>query len=361
MQEVKKHLEELVNIYPVTSNQQSVSKALEYCQGALVSAGFDDVHIIKNNGISSLYASTTGEKHTKLLLQGHIDVVPASEHMRKFTEKDNRFYGRGTYDMLFGTACFLAAVSELREELPDLDLGIMLTGDEEIGGFDGVKKLVEEGYSCDICLLPDAGDGIGSLSVAAKGIFSFDIVVSGKSHHGSRPWEGDNAATKLVNLLKELTDEFPLQDRNDATITIAQLNAGHAMNQGPESATAHLDIRYPNNHQLQKIQKKIDELNKKYDGRIENLLQESEFKLDENSDIAKAFINLYEEFIGDKITKTKAHGSSDARFFNAKDIPVMMMRPKGFGAHSEEEWIDKDELEKFYELTKKTILKFARR
>ena len=41
----------------------------------------------------------------------------------------------------------------------------MLTGDEELGGFNGVGYLVEEGYLAEVCILPDAGEGFGDLSI----------------------------------------------------------------------------------------------------------------------------------------------------------------------------------------------------
>ena len=55
----------------------------------------------------------------------------------------------------------------------------------------------------------------------------------------------------------------------------------------------------------------------------------------------------------------KAPGSSDARFFSAHNIPVIMLRPTGHGAHGDNEWISIAETEQFYQILTSYILKEA--
>ncbi len=220
---INDRLEQLVSMYPKTSDQTKVKKLLDNVGKQLSDLGFV-VTPLEYNGVHSLYAHPKGSKHSKLLLEGHIDVVPATN--QPFRIDGDKIFGRGSYDMLFGTACYLELLNELKDQIKDLNLGIMLTGDEEFGGFDGVEKILEDGYTTDVCLLPDAGEGFGSLNIAAKGVYTMRIRVNGVAHHGSRPWEGDSATSKLIHLLTDVEVIFDTSSKKNSTITIAVFKLG---------------------------------------------------------------------------------------------------------------------------------------
>lgn len=360
-QTILKHLEALVNCYPVSSNQAAVKNALEYCGNVLRETGsFKDVKMHVFDDVRSLTASTRGTKRPKVLLQAHIDVVPAPATMQKLRVKGDQLKGRGVFDMLFAAACFLAFVEAQSDQLADLDLGLMLTGDEELGGFAGVGALIEAGYGCEVCILPDAGNGFGDLNVAAKGVFSFDLRVKGKAHHGARPWEGDGAANKLVLLLHEILKIFDDSTRENSTLTITRLAGGDADNKGPSETVAHLDIRYRDNKDYQHIRKHVTRLAKQYGAVLERIDFADDYQLDIENTYVKDFLKLYEQHTGAPITHEKAHGSSDARFFSAKGMPVIMLRPEGSGAHGDEETLSLSSLMKFYDLIEEYILKTAK-
>ena len=71
-------------------------------------------------------------------------------------------------------------------------------------------------------------------------------------------------------------------------------------------------------------------------------------------------MKLYERHLGVKVNLSKAHGGSDARFFSIKGIPVIMLRPDGTGAHSDNETLSLDSLDRFYALFEEFILKTAK-
>ncbi len=50
------------------------------------------------------------------------------------------------------------------------DVGLMLTGDEEIGGFDSTGYLLDQGYGADIVILPDGGQTIHEIVLKEKGL-----------------------------------------------------------------------------------------------------------------------------------------------------------------------------------------------
>jgi len=351
------YLEKLTSFYPVSDDQVAVKRLLDYVADFLKSKGFI-VELIEHEGINSLYASVSGSKHSRLLLEGHIDVVPGAD--QPFLVDGDTVKGRGTYDMLFGTAAFMRLIDELPNPIADYGIAVMLTGDEEHGGLNGVKRLLQDdGYTTDICIMPDAGQGFGSMNIAAKGVYQPTIRINGRSHHGSRPWEGDSASTKLVQFLTEFAKAFNTSDQANSTMTIAGLQAGEAANQGPATAQTGLDIRYSDKADLARIEITLANLLKQYDGIIIETHRGDDFQLDmQNPDVLQ-FIKVYERYVGKPINFTKAHGSSDARFFNEKGMPVIMLRPDGGGAHGDEEWLSIASYDAFYAVLKEYVIDIA--
>lgn len=348
-------LETLVGFESQTDNHKVVKQLIDFVSSYLEERGLKTTYL-EYDGVPNLYATTSGGKSSRLLLQGHVDVVPGKQ---PFKNEGDRFKGRGVYDMLFGTAAFLELVDELKDDLDQYDLAILLSGDEEHGGLSGVNKVLADGYTTDVCLLPDAGNGFGSMSVGAKGVYHAAIRLKGRAHHGSRPWEGDGAANKLVDFLGELRGIFDATSKDNSTMTISVLKAGEALNQGPAEAECGIDIRYTNKQDLNRIEKSLNALLKKYDGEVIHLHTGSDFQLDTSHlDVAK-FIELYEKAAGKQIEFVRAHGSSDARFFSERNIPVIMIRPDGGGAHGDDEWISKESFNEFYKLLKQYVTTIA--
>lgn len=353
---MQEYIKKLVNFYPVSSSQSSVRELLEYAKSI-----FDEVglytHLYEEQGVYNLFAAPRETKHVKVLLQSHVDVVPADD--QPFSVADGRYYGRGTFDMLFATASYLKFVVNNKDVLQNIDFGIFLSGDEEVSGAHGVKHFLDEGYTADICILPDAGTKLGVLNIAAKGIWNISVKISGQAHHGSRPWEGDGAAIKLAHFLVEAEELFDSSDRENTTMTVAMINGGKADNQGPKEVSATLDIRYKDKDDLTRVQNNIDELLRKYDGEIASVLQGDDYQLDMARPLVKSFVELYETHMNSEIKTMKAPGSSDARFFSAKSIPVIMLRPEGHGAHGDNEWVSIEETDRFYQLLSDYILREA--
>ena len=349
MEIMEKYLCELLSFHSVSSDQNAVLMLLKYIKEKLQSHSIQS-EILTYNGIHSLYASTNNTKHTSVLLQAHVDIVPSDG--QNFRTKDGKAYGRGSYDMLYAVACYLQLLDDAGSQLTDLDIGFMFSGDEELGGMNGVNKFLEDGYTTEICILPDAGEGFGSLNIAAKGVYNCTIDVAGISHHGSRPWEGDGAAIKLIRLIAEIDTIFDRSSKDNSTCTVTTLKSGHATNQGPSSAQATLDIRYSDKNDLRRIKTLLSAALLKYDAKIIKLVEGDNYQLDMKNQHVQNFISLYEQHNGKEIRMTSAHGSSDARFFYSKKIPVIMLRPKGGGAHGDNEWISWLEINKFYELLK---------
>jgi succinyl-diaminopimelate desuccinylase len=317
------------------------------------------------NGYPSLLIFTQKTKKPILFLVAHIDVVEAPAQMFQPKIKRERLYGRGAFDMKFAIACYLRLLKELKNEIKNYNFGIIVTSDEEIGGFNGVKKILEKGYRAKVCFLPDGGKN-WEFPKITKAVWHIKFESYGKTTHGSRPWEGENAILNLILFLENLKKEFkkePCKTKNHFhdTLNIGKIEGGRATNQVPDYAQAFLDIRLTKNEKREKLKKKIKDILKKFPKiKMKNLIFGKGYQISGSNPYFKLFSKIAKEKFKIKTSFCISHGSSDARFFIEKNIPTILIRPRGGGKHSSKEWIDLKDLERFYQVLKVFVQKVAK-
>lgn len=345
-QKLTEYLSELVSIPSVTENKQENENALHYVESKLSHLGLH-FRYKSFEGHPTLVITTKDTKTPDLFLVSHIDVVPGLEELFIPRIEGGKMYGRGAYDMKMAIACYILLMQELKDRLPDLNLGIMLTSDEEIGGMNGVKRLLEEGYAPKLAILPDGGFD-WNFEEAAKGVLHLKITAKGISAHSSRPWLGENAIEKLMKNLKDLTAYFEEKKKGDyfPTANIGLIQGGKATNLIPDHAEAKVDIRYPPEMKEQNILEDLKALLP--DVSLEVAARGSPHQEDLNTAPFLRFKEIARQMYGINIGKALSHGSSDARFFGEKGIPVIVIAPKGGDIHSDGEWIDLEDLSRFY-------------
>jgi acetylornithine deacetylase/succinyl-diaminopimelate desuccinylase-like protein len=137
-----------------TDSVGNVTTAAEAMAKRLREAGFDEKDIQtagprdnKKNLIVRYHG--TGRRKPVLFI-GHLDVVEARREDWTtdpfvFVEKDGYFYGRGAEDMKSGDALLVTSFIRLKKEgyVPDRDLILALTADEEGGTANGVDWLLK--------------------------------------------------------------------------------------------------------------------------------------------------------------------------------------------------------------------------
>jgi len=183
----------------------------------------------KHNVVARIHGRP-GSTHKPLLLLAHIDVVEALKADWSpefdpfvFTEKDGYYYGRGTSDDKAMAAIFTANVFRLKREgyVPDRDIIIALTADEEGGTANGVEWLIKNHRD-----LVDAGivlnEGGGGVTRNGKPFFNIvqatekvfaniTLRVTNRGGHSSVP-RADNAITSLADALSKVGRyNFPVQ------------------------------------------------------------------------------------------------------------------------------------------------------
>ncbi len=192
-----------------TSNPPGNEKPLAgYISDVMESLGFSVSMVPCGENRSSVIGIRgSSEQGAKLLLNGHLDVVPASDNWSSdpfVLRKDgDRLYGRGTADMKGGIAAMLAAVKRLCEEKFAFENGQLIlafVADEELHN-KGTLSLLDlpEVRAADIAVIGEPTSL--EVCVGHRGTARSVIRVNGKPAHSSEPHKGVNAVAQMAHVI----------------------------------------------------------------------------------------------------------------------------------------------------------------
>ena len=217
--------------------------------------------------------ATVGEGDPTLVLNGHIDVVPAGERDQWTYDpyageiEDGHLYGRGSVDMKGGVAIGMLAMRTLRDAIEEGDVSGSAVLQAAIGeetAEPGTLSLLEEGYDGDYGVVLEP-TGLRT-ATSEKGLAWYEITVAGEPSHASRPDQGDNAIQNARPVLDALAEyDERIRGRRDdlvgsAYATTTEFRAGTKENVVPESATITLDRRFIPEESVEAVDEEIDEL-----------------------------------------------------------------------------------------------------
>jgi succinyl-diaminopimelate desuccinylase len=180
-----------------------------------------------------------------VILNAHLDVVPAPAAQFLPYREGDRLYARGAQDMKVAALAQALAFRELAGRVP-YPLGLMLVTDEEASDPEGTLHQLRAGVTAGFALIGEAS-GLG-VATECKGIIHVRLSAEGRSAHGAYPWQGDNAVLKLHRAIGAILAAYPVPEQEAwrATVNVARVHTpNQAMNQVPAQAEAWLDIRFP--------------------------------------------------------------------------------------------------------------------
>ena len=216
-----------------TDSVGNVTTASEAMAKRFRDAGFPEKDIYiggandrKKNLVVRLHGSG---KHKPVLLIGHLDVVEARREdwttdPFQFVEKDGYFYGRGTQDMKDEDAIMVTTLIKFKQEgfIPDRDIILALTADEEGGKSNGVDWLLKNQRDLidaefvvntdEITLWTQNGKPLFNEIVGSEKIYSdYQFLVTDSGGHSSLP-KPQNPIYELSEALIRLQQyKFPVE------------------------------------------------------------------------------------------------------------------------------------------------------
>ena len=307
-----------------TDSIGSTTVAAEAMAKRLLDAGFPKADVVvlgpndRKGNLVARYRGKAGTKLRPILIIGHTDVVEARREdwttdPFKFVEKDGYYYGRGTQDMKEADAIAVTDFIRLKKEgyVPDRDIILALTADEEGGKSNGVDWLVKNHrdlVDAEYALNPDSG-GVATehgkplavefeateklyadyqlratnpgghsslpkpdnaiyhvadaLGVLQKSPFPFELNAVTREYFGAmaKSETGQTAADMRAILasppdaaaIDRLSKDARFNSTMRTTCVPTMLNGGHAYNALPQSAEANVNCRIFPGHSQEEI------------------------------------------------------------------------------------------------------------
>ncbi len=229
MPAAKQQLTELVAFRSVADanveSPEECAKAAQWVVEAFTTAGVSGVaaHETPDGSKVVLGEIPAPEGAPTVLLYSHYDVQPGDDPAKwnsppfELTERDGRWYGRGTADCKGNTIATLAALRALGTDsgsaLP-VGVKIVVEGSEEqgTGGLDQFASGHPELLKADAILICDSGNfelGLPTLTTSLRGIANVIVRVktmAGPQHSGVYGGAAPDALGALITMLDGLTD-----------------------------------------------------------------------------------------------------------------------------------------------------------
>ena len=346
MQKITHLLTNLIEIPSTHSRPEEIERCADY-----IASWLGD-HQIKwhkqvHDGVPTITALPAADR-TPILLMSHIDVVEAPPALFQPRVQDGKLYGRGSIDDKYAVALSLVLMHDYLERLSaagrgqqDLPFGVMITGDEEVGGNNGAG-IALAGLQADFAIALDGGQ-LDKIVVKEKGILRLKLVSRGRAAHGARPWLGVNAIETLVRDYEILRTYF--QETNPEhwhrTFNWGIVKAGQSANQVPDRAEAVFDIRYTENDDPDAL---TAQLRANLQSEIEVLAFDPVFE---------GGTSPYMDLLRDIVPEANwgmEHGASDARFLAANGIPGIVWGANGdMSQHTDDEHVHLDSIHALYQ------------
>ncbi|MDR3495225.1 MAG: acetylornithine deacetylase [Ancalomicrobiaceae bacterium] len=244
-----------------TTSRNSNLKLIEWVEAFLASHGVASTRVYSPEGDKANLWATIGPRDVPgYVLSGHTDTVPVDEQVWAsdpftLTERDGRFYGRGTADMKGFLACVLSRVPAMAAAPLARPLHIAFSHDEEIGLI-GVRYLLAEVGR--LAPTPPIACFVGEptnmqVVVAHKGRYVYRATVTGKACHSSRAPDGVNAidyaaelVLKIRDIARRLIADGMTDDLYDVPFSTAHtglISGGTAVNIVPEHCSFDFEFR----------------------------------------------------------------------------------------------------------------------
>lgn len=308
---------DLISIPSVHSRPKDIGRCADFI-GAWLARHQIPFRQVEVNSCPSLVVVPESGK-CQVLLMSHFDVIEASADQFAPHQENGRLFGRGAIDDKYAVALSLILYRETlanltKKNIPidNMPLGLLFTGDEEVGGANGAGSLVKELHP-DYFIAIDGGRP-DLIITKEKGILALTLTAKGQAAHAARPWLGESGFDVLIEDYLRLKGLFAVEsaDHWHPTMVLSNCQAGTgSTNMVPDTATATLDIRYTENEDP------------------DQLLQEI-CKLVRSEVTVRAIEPLFiggESFLTDSLARLAGaeisfeHGASDARYFSKMGIP----------------------------------------
>jgi len=285
-----------------------------------------------------------------ILLATHYDTVPEGTGWKhapfKMEVVGNCAFGRGTSDDKGAIVSALSAMKELSHNHSRVNLTLLATPDEEVGGRLGIGYLVNEvGVRGDAAIVLDTSSEM--ISIGASGVILGSITVKGKQGHGGYPHMAVNAINLSLPLLQQLRRYSKLRENIRSNVpappgspykfirgrfSLTMLRSGEKENIIPGLCEARFDLRVNPDEDLTKVRRGFGRYferlvrNQGVKARLDFIEMNEGYFTDPSERLVRRLVDAVNAVSGKSPPLAGELGGNDGRYFAAVGIPVV-----GFG------------------------------
>ncbi|UCD78339.1 MAG: M20/M25/M40 family metallo-hydrolase [Desulfobacterales bacterium] len=307
-------------------------------------------------------------QETSILLNSHLDTVGVEGMAAPFAlrQQEDRLYGRGAYDMKGSVAVMLLLADFFIRHPPPLDILLTFVADEE-------DQSVGMAYLVNKWLLKVSPPPRGAIflepteeeiGVRHKGFNWYELEVTGKAAHGSRPAEGIDAILPLRSALNELNRiQQDLIERDPdsllgyATLHSSTIEGGTELSVIPSHSRLRWERRtLPGESQqdLSREMERVLQAVKNHPGGHAATAREL-FVRRPHSIPADAWILKRLQKASPRSSTVGISFWADSALSAQAGIPSVLFGPIGHGAHAADEWVSLKSLVRVYDVLKELI------
>ena len=225
---------QLIDIESISGNETAVGN---YLYGELCRVGYQTERIPVEGDRFNVYATHPDHPNPTVVFSTHMDTVPP---FIPSSEDATRIYGRGSCDAKGIIAAQVAAAEGLQRE--GIYVGLLFVVGEER---DSLGAKVANDHAPAGCRFLINGEPTENrIALASKGTLRVEVTAKGRMAHSAYPELGESAIDKLIAALGRLR-AMPLpSDPNigPCTLNIGLIEGGRAPNVIPDYA--HADLLY---------------------------------------------------------------------------------------------------------------------
>ena len=350
-----KTLEKALRIYTPSLSEKALADFLaDRCDDL----GFRDIH---QDEVGNLIA-TKGSGEPKIMLCGHMDVVPGKIKVRR---DGDMLHGRGASDAKAPLIAMLFAAASIKENQGTITF---VGAVDEEGNATGIKNLVKNKPDVDYAVFGEPSS-IQKVTIAYKGRLAINLKINVKdSAHASAPWLAKNAIEETSSVVTELKNGLERDQEEKSrgmmlTATLTEIRGGTSHNVTPIECDATIDIRIPVdmncNNVEEKVTRIINEISVKRDiDVLYSVIDETEpFEAAHNSPLVRAFTLAVLDIEKKRPMLIRKTGTGDMNEVgNQLKIPVITYGPGDpHEAHTIDEKVSINEFVKGIEILKKSL------
>ena len=162
--EIIQLLSKLISYHSTADNKEAKKMIVGFVEKWLKNQGIKS-KLYNHPQSPSIFVTLPGKVKKIILVAVHLDVVPCEDRLFKPKLKGDNLYGRGAIDNKGLAAISMIMARLIRNDMNRPSVKILFTTDEEVGGENGVGRLVKLGVFKNIAAVFIPDDGAISTSI----------------------------------------------------------------------------------------------------------------------------------------------------------------------------------------------------